>query len=122
VKHLRNGFYFGILLLILLAACGPATSTPVVLGPVGLAPTSTPTTVSLAPLGLAPTSTPLLLVLGPLGLAPTSTVRHCLRAFHLRRVLTTFKLFVASWPKGVCMLGQPLMYLAAPLTVEAFVI
>ena len=74
MKHLRNGFYFGILLLILLAACGPATSTPVVLGPVGLAPTSTPTTVSLAPLGLAPTSTPLLLVLGPLGLAPTSTV------------------------------------------------
>jgi hypothetical protein len=28
MKYLRNGLYLGILLLTLLAACGPATATP----------------------------------------------------------------------------------------------
>ena len=53
MKHLRNGFYFGILLLMLLAAgCQMGTSTPVVLVPIGLVPTAIPTTLVLGPLGL----------------------------------------------------------------------
>ena len=55
MNYKRIGFIFGVLLLILMSACGPATATPIVRVPTGLAPTSP---VVLAPTGLAPACNP----------------------------------------------------------------
>jgi len=59
MRHLRNGFYIGILLLMLLAsACQMGTTTPVVQGPSGLEPTAVSTTLVQGPIGVAPACSP----------------------------------------------------------------
>src|ERR1700690_3585905 len=53
MKYLRNVFYLGILLLTLLAACGPVTATPAPT-PVVVGPGSSSTLAAQAPLAFPP--------------------------------------------------------------------